>query len=234
MSRNNSSSDIVDRIIRGPAARRIQCRQIRAGQMICGEDEEPSDALLYVRSGRLRSFVSNEGKELTLFVLVPGDCVRFNSDTLLDALRDSEIIFVPMSALREIGRTDAEFAGWAILQLDRLLDRSVQLVKDMAFCDVKQRLIRALCDVADRDGRGGDAGIVIAPSPNADDFANRIGATRQSVSTVMAELIRCGILHRFGQQSMVISDIARLRRELAPDRRTSSRSAPQAAPAWEA
>jgi hypothetical protein len=43
----------------------------------------------------------------------------------------------------------------------------------------------------------------------------QIGATRQSVSTVIAELVRSGILYRFGGGSMVISDLGRLRRELA-------------------
>ena len=50
------------------------------------------------------------------------------------------------------------------------------------------------------------------PGPLRAARALRRGA--QSVSTVMAELIRNGILHRFGQQSMVISDMGRLRREL--------------------
>jgi CRP-like cAMP-binding protein len=226
--------DIVDRMLNGPAARYVAWRRIDTGQIVFGADEDGVDGLLFVRSGSLRSFVSKAGRELTLFVFGPGDAVRINADTLLDARRKSEIAFIPMSAFREICRCDPEFVTWAILIFDRLLDRSVQLVEDMAFCDVKQRLIRALCDVADREGRDDELGIVIAPPPNADDFATQIGSTRQSVSTVMAELIRGGILHRLGQQSMVISDIGRLRRELASGRRGATRSGADGMRAWEA
>lgn len=234
MSYDIFPDEIVDRLLTGPAARYVVWRRIDAGQMVFGADEDEVDGLLFVRTGSLRSFVSKAGRELTLFVFGPGDAVRVNADTLLDARRKSEFAFIPMSALREICSCDPEFSTWAILLFDRLLDRSVQRVKDMAFCDVKQRLIRALCDVADREGRDDENGIVIAPPPNADDFATQIGATRQSVSTVMAELIRGGMLHRLGQQSMVISDIGRLRRELSIGRRTPPRTVADTGHALEA
>lgn len=218
VSAHTQPGDIIDRITKGPAARRLTHRRLDAGQLIRVADEGEADGFLFVRSGCLRSFVSNAGKELTLFVLGPGEAIRVRADTMIEARRDSETVFVPMSALRDIAAADPEFVTWAIPLFDRLLDRSIRLVEDMAFHDVKHRLIRALCDVADREGRRGDLGTVITPSPNADDFATQIGATRQSVSTVMAELIRCGILHRFGQQSMVISDLGRLRQELGARR----------------
>jgi DNA-binding FadR family transcriptional regulator len=84
----------------------------------------------------------------------------------------------------------------------------------MAFHGVKHRLIRALCDTADRVGRHAEHGVVIDQLPNAEDFAMQIGATRQSVSTVIAELVRSGLLYRFGTGSLVISDLGRLRQEL--------------------
>ena len=86
----------------------------------------------------------------------------------------------------------------------------------MLFRSVEHRVIHALCDTAEREGRRGEGGIVLAPPPRAEDFAAEVGATRQSVSTVMAELVRSGILRRFGQHSVVISDIGRLRSRLTP------------------
>lgn len=208
---------LIQRMSDGPFARQLGHRKIRAGQMYRGSDEAAeADGLVVVRSGCLRAFVSRGGKELTLFVLGPGEAVRVNEGSMLEARRDAEIVFVPMKAIREFARLDPELVLWAMPVFDRLLERSLRLVEDMAFNDVEHRLIRVLCDTAEREGHHGDDGIVLASPPNAEDFATEIGATRQSVSTVMANLVRSGILRRFGQRSMVISDLGRLRSRLAP------------------
>jgi CRP-like cAMP-binding protein len=203
------------RISEGAFAGLASRRKIPAGELWLGsDDEDEADGLLFVRSGCLRAFVSRDGRELTLFVLGTGDTIRVRAGSTLEARRDSEIVFVPMKAIRDLARTDPELLLWAMPVLDKLLERSLRLVEDMVFADVKHRLIRVLCDTADREGRRGDDGIVLTSPPNAEDLATEIGATRQSVSTVMADLARSGILRRFGQRSMVISDIGRLRREL--------------------
>lgn len=217
MSGDNTMNEIVERMSKGPSARHLSFRRVTAGQMIRGSDDETeADGLVVVRSGCLRAFVSCDGRELTLFLLGPGDATRVHAGSMLEARRDGEIVFVPMRAIREFAKTDPELVLWAMPVFDRMLERSIRLIEDMAFHDVKHRLIRVLCDTADREGRTSEDGVVLSPPPNAEDFAMQIGATRQSVSTVMAELVRCGILQRFGQQSMVISDLGRLRRQIAP------------------
>lgn len=217
MTCDDAVNRLIERMSAGPAARHLSTRRLAAGQMFRGSDEEEeADGLIAVRSGCLRAFLSRDGRELTLFMLAPGEATRVHAGSLLEARRDSEIVFIPMRAIRDYARTDVEFVLWAMPIFDRLLERSLRRIEDMAFDDVRHRLIRALCATADRDGRPDAKGVVLAPPPNAEEFAMEIGATRQSVSTVMADLVRCGILHRFGQRSMVISDLDRLRREIAP------------------
>lgn len=148
-------------------------------------------------------------------MLGPGDATRVNADSMLEARRDSEIVFVPVAVIREFVRLDPDLVMLAMPVFDRLLERSLQRIEEMAFHDVEHRLIRALCDTAKREGLDSEQGIVLASPPNAEDLASEIGATRQSVSTVMADLVRRGILRRFGQRSVVISDMVRLRGRLA-------------------
>lgn len=210
--------DIIDRIVKSPVGPRLTFRTLMAGQLIYGSDDGGRDGLLIVRHGRLRSFLSCAGKEMTLFVLDAGDAVRLHTETMLEAIRDSEIVLIPMDAYRRLAETNPDLALSAMPVIDRMLQRSIRLIEDMAFHDVRHRLIRVLCDTADRDGRDAEQGILIAEPPKAEDFAMQIGATRQSVSTVMAELVRDGILHRFASGAMVISDLGRLRRQLASSR----------------
>lgn len=216
MRTDKNLCEIVDRLLRGPMARHLRVRRVTTGQLIYGHDEVDGDhGLVVVRKGRLRCFVSFEGKELTLFMLDSGDAVRPHSGTTLEVKNDGEIVFIDMATFAVLAQSDPELALSVMPLMDRLLQESIRMIEDMAFHDVKHRLIRALCDAAERDGRQVEHGVVIDAVPRAEDFAMQIGATRQSVSTVMAELVRCGILQRFGGSSVVISDIGRLRRQLA-------------------
>jgi CRP-like cAMP-binding protein len=88
------------------------------------------------------------------------------------------------------------------------------MVGEMAFRSVRYRLIRYLCEMAEHDGRQTPAGIVIDGAPHGDDLAMAIGAARQSVSTVLAELIRSGDIQRPAPRTFVIPDVESLREEL--------------------
>jgi CRP-like cAMP-binding protein len=208
-------------MLKGPMARHLGVRHVSAGQLIHGateEEESGEGSLLVVRRGRLRHFVSFEGKELTLFTLEPGDAVYLHAGSALEADKDGEIVVIVTSTVQALVQSDPELALSVMPLIDRLLQKSIRMIEDMAFHGVKHRLIRALCEVADRDGRPVEHGVVLDTAPRAEDFAMQIGTTRQSVSTVIAELGRSGLLHRFGAGSLVISDLGRLREQLASAR----------------
>ncbi|WP_370676618.1 Crp/Fnr family transcriptional regulator [Pleomorphomonas sp. PLEO] len=215
MQTDNPLIAIVERLLKDGHGRLLSQRSMRAGHIVYSGDEAADGDLLIVRSGRLRCFTSFEGKELTLYMLEAGDAIYLNSGTMLEVRTAADIVLASPAAFRQLALAETELALAVLPALDRLAQKSVRMIEDIAFHGVKHRLIRALCDTADRIGRTADEGIVIDQLPNAEDFAMQIGATRQSVSTVIAELVRSGILYRFGGGSMVISDLGRLRRELA-------------------
>jgi len=207
---------IVARILSGPLARQLDLRRVKAGQLIYGADEEKavSQGLLMVRSGRLRCFASYEGKELTLFTLDAGDAMPLHASSMFEVKRDGEIVIIGAKAFRNLARQDPDLALSAMPAIDRMLQKSAQMIEDMVFRGVKYRVIRALCEAADRDGRQSSQGIVLDKPPSAEEFAMQIGATRQSVSTVIAGLIRDGIVRRLDAPAIAISDSGRLKREL--------------------
>jgi CRP-like cAMP-binding protein len=207
---------IVDRILSGPLGQRLDVRRVKAGQLIYGEDGHGTTAqsLLVVRSGRLRCFASFEGKELTLFTLDAGDAMPLHARSLFEVKKDGEIAVISGDAFQELAQCDPGLALSAMPAIGRMLQKSIQTIEDMAFRDVKYRLIRALCDAAARDGRRTGQEVILDMAPNAEDLAMQIGATRQSVSTVIAGLIRNGIVRRLGTAAMVIPDLNRLKNEL--------------------
>jgi CRP-like cAMP-binding protein len=208
--------EIVDRLLAGPLARQLKVRRIKTGQLIYGTDAEISAAqgFVIVRDGRLRCFASFDGKELTLFTLDPGDVLPISASSIFEAKKDSEIVIMSGKAYRELALSDPDLARSAMPAISRMLQKSEQMIEDMVFRGVKYRVIRALCEAAERDGRESTEGIMLDKPPSAEEFAMQIGATRQSVSTVIAGLIRDGIVRRRDASAIAICDLARLKREL--------------------
>jgi len=208
---------ILDRILAGPFAPLVAIRRIRAGQLIYGADEEKAaeDGLVVVRSGRLRCFASVDGKELTLFTLDAGDALPLHASSMFEVKKDGEVVVMSGAAYQEIIQSDPDLARSAMPALSRMLQRAMQMTEDIVFRCVRYRVVRALCDAAERDGRKGGDAIVLDAPPSAEEFAMQIGATRQSVSTIIAELIRDRLIRRLDAAAIEIADLDRLRKELA-------------------
>ncbi|SJZ53236.1 helix-turn-helix domain-containing protein [Consotaella salsifontis] len=213
---DSESRTIVDRLMPFMSSGQFSMRKLKAGRLIYGfqdlDDDEGS--LMVVRSGRIRSFASFEGKELTLFTLDAGDAMILHDNTMLEVKKDAEILVVRSSVFRQLVKADPELALQIVPEIERRLGKSIRMIEEMAFHGVRYRLVRTLCETADRDGRKANRGIVIDIAPHGEDLAMQIGATRQTVSTVIAELVRGGILQRNGNTSIIIPDINRLKAEL--------------------
>ncbi|MDR3496509.1 MAG: helix-turn-helix domain-containing protein [Ancalomicrobiaceae bacterium] len=208
--------EIVERLMQGPLVRQFDTRKVRAGQLIYGADVDKASplGLLIVRSGRLRGFSSFEGKELTLFTLDAGEVVPIDCNSTFEVKKDGEIVILSMATFEGLAHCDPDLAISAVPAIYGMLQKSLKTIEDMVFRGVRERFIRVLCDTAERDGQESLDGIVIETPPKAEEFAMQIGATRQSVSSIIAELIRDGLVRRLGATAMVIADMDRLRQQL--------------------
>ncbi len=191
-------------------------RKMKVGQLVYGVNlmDETGEAILMVASGRYRCFASHEGKELTLFTLGPGDAVPLQPEMVVEVRKEGEATVIPRATFRRLTRDHPEFGMCILPAVEKMLNRSLTMVGEMAFRSVRYRLIRYLCDMAEHDGRQTSAGVVIDAAPHGDDLAMAIGAARQSVSTVLAELIRTGDVQRPTPRTFVIPNIESLKEEL--------------------
>lgn len=208
--------EILDRLLNGSAGEQYTIRKAKAGQLIYGSEEAAGDgeSILVVRSGRLRCYSSYDGKELTLFFLEAGDSIALHPQTMLEAKHESELIVLHRSAFRRLAQDEPELGLSVMPAMERMLQKSIRMIEDMAFHSVRHRLIRLLCEMADRDGQQTARGVLIDKVPHAGDLAMQVGSTRQTVSTMMAELVRGGLLQRVGNSSIIVPNVERLAEEL--------------------
>lgn len=185
-------------------------RQLPAGFLLAAPGDS-RDQVFVVESGRLRVYLSNENRSLTLSFLEPGDIYTTHTPTYVEAVAPTVLHVIDTSGFAHKLSEDPQIVGVVMRVLGRLLENSVTLVEDLAFREVPARLARFLLGLVERRGVVVDAGMCIPLELTTEDIASLLGSTRQTVSTLLNQWERDGLLIRQGRRSLVIIDIPGLR-----------------------
>lgn len=166
-------------------------------------------AALLVVKGCVRAVRRTDGaRELTLETFRPGDLavdafVAPSGAPVNDGLIAAEtslLVFLPRDAfLRFLDSVPT--ASLALVQdLERRLNRVKSLATGLATSDVESRLWQLLLSMARDEGEATTEGTVIPRSPTQQDLASRIGACRETVSRLVADLARQNVLALSGRR----------------------------------
>lgn len=167
---------------------------LRAGQAPVRQGE-PCATVWRVRSGMLTaSVVGDDGRELTLDILGPGEAVGEPCGEVslitVRAVRPSRLETVPAD----------EVAG---LLAQRARRREV-LACDLAWLAVDERIARRLDDLACRFGRPVPDGISIPFRLTQDTLASLAGTSRESANRGLRRLVRAGRITPTGRGRYVV------------------------------
>jgi CRP-like cAMP-binding protein len=100
------------------------------------------------------------------------------------------LLFMPREEFLTQVRQVPEAALSVARDVERRLGRAKLLACDLALSDVQTRLHRALARLAREDGEPTPEGTVIRKCPTQQEIGNEIGACRETVSRMIAELAR--------------------------------------------
>lgn len=171
-------------------------------QQISVEGRWGGAAILVVK-GCIRAVRRTEGtRELTLETFRPGELLVDGLVSANGMLAHDGLVAAETSLLMFLPREDflhflsaVPAAGLALLaDFERRLGRVKSLATGLAMSDVESRLWRLFLNMARDDGQPAINGTVIPRSPTQQDLASRIGACRETVSRLVAELARREIL----------------------------------------
>jgi CRP/FNR family transcriptional regulator, cyclic AMP receptor protein len=165
-------------------------------------------AILVVKGGLRAVRRTDNARELTLEIFRPGDLIAdaalfpdgaLPSDGLV-AAETSLLLFIPredfLSALSGVPQA----ALTVIRDLEKRLNRVKLLASGLATSDVESRLYRLLVNLARDEGQATGEATVISRSPTQQDLASRIGACRETVSRIVADLARQQVLSLEGRK----------------------------------
>jgi CRP-like cAMP-binding protein len=163
---------------------------------------DPRDEVFLVESGRLRVYLAGQNRSLTLSFLEVGDIYTTHTPTYIETVEPTVLRVEDTPGFAHRLYADPRVAGVVLRVLGRLLETSVTLVEDLAFRDVPARLARFLLGLAERRGQVTEAGVRIPLELTTEDVASLLGSTRQTVSTLLNQWERDGLIRRQGRRAL--------------------------------
>ncbi|MDD3482721.1 Crp/Fnr family transcriptional regulator [Azovibrio restrictus] len=176
----------------------------------------PRDQVFIVRSGRLRVYLAGENRELSLSFLEAGDIYTTHTPTYVESVAPTELWLMDTRSFARKLATDPSTTPVMMRVLGRLLSNAVTLIEDLAFREVPARLARFLLGLVERRGQPQEQGWLIPLELGMEDIASLLGSTRQTVSALINQWERQGILQRQGRRSLLIRSISALEAQCPP------------------
>lgn len=162
--------------------------------MIIFMEDEPGEAIYYVKSGKVKVFRSYEdGREHIIHILSDGDI--FGEATLFSdraypasasTYEDSVIGIIRNSDLEKLVLKSPELSLKLIKILAAKLVMTQKKIKELTFNDVFSRTASQLLKLADDHGLKTGHGVMIDMTISRQELADMAGTTRETISRVLS------------------------------------------------
>ena len=182
-------------------------RSFGSGQAVAAEGKGLQAVVLVIK-GRIRAVRRAEGgREVTLESFRAGELAAdalFDPESVLPndwiAAETSLLLFIPREDFLTQLKTVPEAALALARDFERRLTRTKGLATGLVLADVETRLYHALTTLAREEGEETPDGTVIGRCPTQQELGNTIGACRETVSRIIAELARRNLLTLRGRR----------------------------------
>lgn len=180
-------------------------RELAKGHLLSTPDS-PKNQVFIVDSGRLRVYLAGESRELSLTFLEAGDIYTTHTPTYVQSVAPTALWIMDTATFTRKMASDPSITPTMIRVVGRLLSNAVTLIEDLAFREVPARLARFLLGLAERRGQpqADGSGWLVPLELSMEDIASLLGSTRQTVSALINQWERAGIIERRGRRSMLI------------------------------
>jgi CRP-like cAMP-binding protein len=175
--------------------------------VVFGQDQ-PGDSMFIIAAGKVKVVLYGEnGKEITLTFFKRGDF--FGEMSLLDEQPRSANVITTENSTLMILKRDAFFKHLAsspttavnvLTELSRRLRKADEIIGNLALLDVYGRVARLMMDLAETDGEAVEEGTLIRKRPTQQDIASMVNSSRETVSRVLNDFQKRGLLLMDGKK----------------------------------
>jgi len=198
-------------------ADRTTMREVNRGRVLLQPDEPP-EMVYVIKEGRVKvSRYSPDGKEQILALLEPGDLfgalavVGGREQVHVEAFEDTLVCGIRGEDFLALIRRQPDLMLRVVRHLAERLRAAEEEIADLAFRNVPGRLASLLLRLSEEYGRHTPQGRRLALRLTHQDMAAMIGATRETVTSVLSRFREDGLI-AFDRRYIVIRDPDGLRR----------------------
>jgi CRP/FNR family cyclic AMP-dependent transcriptional regulator len=181
-------------------------------------ENEEGDFFFMILDGRIKvTILGDDGREVILSLLGPGDF--FGEMALLDneprsataiAVEDSELLSLHRTDFQSVLADNKSITVGLIRVLTSRLRKANHQISTLALLDVYGRVARVIVDMAREEGRRLKDGRIAFRRATHQEIANRIGTTRETVTRMLKDLERQGLIHVEGKEMVVQPDFEKV------------------------
>ena len=185
-------------------------------------EEEAGNTLFLIQKGRVKvSRISDDGREVILSILEPGDF--FGELSLIDgkarsasvtAIEDSEVLMLRRGDFLGLLSDYPQISISLMKELAGRIRKSDTQIKSLSLQDAMGRVASSLIMLAEDHGRMRKNEVVIPTIPLQQDLANMAGTSRETISRVFRLLEAEQLIQRSGRK-ITIPDFNRFRKMFA-------------------
>lgn len=189
----------------------LRVTNVKKGSMVYGIGEK-AETIYLLKEGSIKvSRLSEDGKELTMDILKPGDIFgemalseEGKREDIAEAVEDSYICDVKKNDFEDLISKNPVFS-FTLVKLMGLRIRKIESrFEDIIFKDVRTRIASILRDVAGKYGTPIQNGKAIEVKLSHQDIANLVGATRETVTLELNNLKKEGFISETKRKSIII------------------------------
>jgi CRP/FNR family transcriptional regulator, cyclic AMP receptor protein len=181
-------------------------------------ENEEGDTFFMILDGRVKvTILGDDGREIILSVLGPGDF--FGEVALLDneprsataiAVEDTELMSLHRLDFQNVLNENKSITLALIKTLTARLRKANHQISTLALLDVYGRVARVILDMARDEGKRLKDGRIAFRRPTHQEIANRIGTTRETVTRMLKDLERQGLIRVEGKEIVVQADFEKV------------------------
>jgi CRP/FNR family cyclic AMP-dependent transcriptional regulator len=181
-------------------------------------ENEEGDFFFTILEGRIKvTILGDDGREVILSILGPGDF--FGEMALLDnetrsataiAVEESELLSLHRNDFQSVLNDNKSITSALIRVLSARLRRANHQISTLALLDVYGRVARVIVDMAREEGKRLRDGRIAFRRATHQEIANRIGTTRETVTRMLKDLERQGLIHVEGKEIVVQPDFEKV------------------------
>jgi CRP/FNR family transcriptional regulator, cyclic AMP receptor protein len=181
-------------------------------------ENEQGDFFFMILEGRIKvTILGDDGREVILSLLGSGDF--FGEMALLDneprsataiAVEDTELLSLHRNDFQSVLTDNRSITVGLIKVLTARLRRANHQISTLALLDVYGRVARVIVDMAREEGRRLKDGRIAFRRATHQEIANRIGTTRETVTRMLKDLERQGMIHIEGREIIVQPDFEKV------------------------